>query len=236
MSVAIIPARAGSKRIPKKNIKPFLGKPIIAYSIEVAKKCELFDRIIVSTDSEEISKVAQKCGAEVPFMRPSKLSDDYTGTDDVIKHALNWLESNGDTHEFACCIYATAPFLRVDYLKKGYALLLKENASQVFSVTTFPYPIFRALKANDNNRVEMVWPEHRKTRSQDLPEVCHDAGQFYWLNVEKYCEENQLPYNDSVPLFLPRSLVQDIDTQEDWDLAEKMFKANSDISNVNQDR
>lgn len=232
MKVAIIPARGGSKRIPKKNIKLFLGKPIIAYSIEIAKKSELFDRIIVSTDSNEISDVAQNYGAEVPFIRPVKLSDDYTGTDDVIEHSLNWLVENGDSYETACCIYATAPFLISDYLKKGYDLLLKEDAARVFSVTTFPYPIFRALKVNNDNRVEMIWPEHRETRSQDLPETCHDAGQFYWFNVEKYFGANQLCCNDNVPVFLPRYLVQDIDTQEDWNLAERMFKMNSDFDNA----
>ncbi len=224
--VAIIPARGGSKRILKKNIKYFLGQPIIAYSINVARKSELFDRIIVSTESKKIAAVAVKYGAEAPFKRPFELADDYTGTDEVFIHALEWLQENERSYDYACCIYPTAPLLKVKYLKKGLEILVKNEATSAFSVTTYPYSIFRSLKINEYKRLEMIWPEHRMTRSQDLPEAYHDAGQFYWVDIKKYLIERKILSEDSVPLILPRILVQDIDNIEDWEIAEKMYQAN----------
>ena len=223
--VAVIPARGGSKRIPRKNIKPFCGKPMIAYSIEAAKNAGIFDRIIVSTDSKEIASIAKEFEVEISFMRPAELADDHTGTDAVIFHALKQLMEDGEKIDYICCIYATAPFVKAEYIIKGYNILRDNNATSCFSVTTYPFPIFRSLKINNQNRLEMFWPEYRETRSQDLPEACHDAGQFYWADAKKYLKEKQFYSKDAVPVILPRYLVQDIDTIEDWETAEKMFSA-----------
>ena len=223
-AVAIIPARGGSKRIPDKNIKIFAGKPIIAYSIEVAKASKLFDKIIVSTDSERIANVAKTFGAEIPFMRPLELSDDYTNTDSVILHTLQYFSMKNQLFDYVCCIYATAPFLRTSYLIQGFELLKSHKLTSVFSVTTFSYPIFRALKLNESERIEMFWPENLKKRSQDLPEAYHDAGQFYWAKVNKYQKDRRFFSNDAKPVIIPRKLVQDIDTPEDWENAELMHR------------
>jgi pseudaminic acid cytidylyltransferase len=220
--VAIIPARGGSRRIPRKNIKSFAGKPIIAWSIEAAKDSGMFDRIIVSTDDQEIASVAEKYGAEIPFVRPAELSNDFAETNVVIKHCLQWLAEHGFATDYFCCIYATAPFVRPEFIRRGFYLLKKKEATTAFSVTTFPYPIFRALKINDDDRVEMFWPEHENSRSNDLPEAYHDAGQFYWGNTKRFLTEKKLFSSNSVPVILPRYLVQDIDTLEDWETAEKM--------------
>ncbi|MBW2647155.1 MAG: pseudaminic acid cytidylyltransferase [Deltaproteobacteria bacterium] len=221
--VAVIAARSGSKRIPHKNIKPFCGKPMIAYSIEAAKSAGIFDRIIVSTDSEKIAVTAKEFGAEVPFMRPCELADDHSGTDAVILDALKRIMEDGEAIDYICCIYATAPFVKAEYIIKGYNILRDEHATSCFSVTTYPFPIFRSLKINSQNRLEMFWPEYRETRSQDLQEAYHDAGQFYWTNAKKYLKEKQFYSKDAVPVILPRYLVQDVDTPEDWETAEKMF-------------
>ena len=221
--VVVIPARGGSKRIPHKNIKLFCGKPMMAYSIEAAKNAGIFDRIIVSTDSKEIASIAKESGAEVPFMRPCELADDQTGTDAVILHALKRLMEDGEKIDYICCIYATAPFVKAEYVTKGYNVLRAEHATSCFSVTTYSFPIFRSLKINNQNRLEMFWPECRETRSQDLPEAYHDAGQFYWADAKKYLKEKQFYSKDATPVILPRYLVQDIDTPEDWETAEKMF-------------
>jgi len=223
-NIAIIPARGGSKRIAKKNIKLFYNKPLIAYSIEAAKESGLFDRIIVSTDSDEIAEVAIKYGAEVPFFRPPELSDDYTGTEAVVLHAVEFLRKKNIKMKFVCCIYATAPLIQPKYLKLGLDLLIKRNADSAFSVTTFPYPIFRALKLDDKGLLKMIWAEHMETRSQDLDEAYHDAGQFYWARVDKYLVSGKFFSSNAVPVILPRYMVQDIDTQEDWDSAEIMYK------------
>lgn len=224
-TIAIIPARGGSKRIPKKNIKIFGNQPIIAYSIKVAKETNLFNRIIVSTDSEEIAQIGISYGAEVPFVRPAELSDDFTGTSKVLIHSLSWLREHDKSYPYFCCIYPTAPFLKKDYLVKGFDILRKYMATSVFSVTSFSYPIFRALKLKSDNRIEMFWPEYLDARSNDLPNAYHDAGQFYWGNTEKFFKEKTLFSPNSVPIILPRYLVQDIDTLEDWEAAEKLFQA-----------
>ena len=224
-AVAIIPARGGSKRIPDKNIKIFAGKPIIAYSIQTALASGLFDRVIVSTDSEGISQTAVAFGAEVPFTRPAELSDDFTATAAVVVHALDWLRKNSTVSDYFCCIYATAPFMAVQYLKRGLKILKDSDAVTSFAVTSFPFPIHRALEIDTSGRVRMVWPEHEITRSNDLPERYHDAGQFYWGNTAKFLKEKRLYTSDSLPVVLPRHLVVDIDTPEDWLMAEIMYKA-----------
>jgi N-acylneuraminate cytidylyltransferase len=224
-NIAIIPARGGSKRIPRKNIKLFCGKPILAYSILAAQKTQLFDRIIVSTDDREIADIALEWGADVPFMRPGTLSDDYATTIDVIKHALEWLNKNDRIYDHACCIYATAPFVRVSDLKKGYNLLKNESISFSFPVTTFPSSIFRALQLTPDNRLKMFQPEHLNTRTQDLLEAYHDVGQFYWGKASAFLKNASIFSEISSPIIIPRYLAQDIDTPEDWEQAELMYQA-----------
>jgi len=219
MNIAIIPARGGSKRIPKKNIKEFCGKPLITYSIETALNSKLFEKIIVSTDSKEIADIALKCGADVQ-MRPSELSDDFTGTWDVIEYVLDTLE---DRYEYVCTIYATAPFLQQEYLKEGFEKLKNSDACRSFSVTSMSFPIQRTFKIT-NERCEMFWPENYNKRSQDLEEAYQDAGQFYWEKIG--CKSENIFFGkDSIPIVLPRHLVQDIDTMEDFIRAELMYKA-----------
>jgi len=225
VNVCIIPARGGSKRIPKKNIREFCGKPIIAYSIDAAKKSGLFEHVFVSTDSEEIANIAREYGAEVPFIRPDHLANDYTGTDAVVLHALSWLKEKECRVDYVCCIYATAPFILPDYIQHGYLELKNANALTALSVTTFPYCIFRSLKMTIDNRVEMIWPDNFPKRSQDFPEAYHDAGQFYWADAGRYLEGKSFFSEDTLPIVLPRHCVQDIDTEEDWVRAEIMFKA-----------
>ncbi|MDD3854504.1 MAG: pseudaminic acid cytidylyltransferase [Sulfurimonas sp. RIFOXYC2_FULL_36_7] len=222
--IAIIPARGGSKRIPRKNIKLFHGKPLIAYSIEAALKSELFDKVIVTTDDEEIASIAKKYGADVPFIRPKELSDDFTNTKDVIDHALKYFQERGERYEYECTIYATAPLLQPKYLMEGFVALKNSDAINAFSATTMPFPIQRTFKLDKNGRCEMFWPQNYQTRSQDLEEAYQDAGQFYWTKLDK--TSNEIMFGkDSIPIILPRHLVQDIDTLEDWERAEFMYKA-----------
>jgi len=227
MMIAIIPARGGSKRIPGKNTRVFAGKPLINYAIDAAKKADMFDKIMVSTDSPQIAEVSLKSGAEVPFLRPAELADDYTPTVPVLKHAVNWLVSNSIQVESFCCIYSN-PFVTADNLKKGYALLREKNANSVMPVATFPFPIFRGVKINESGRVEFIFPEHALARSQDLPEAYHDAGQFYWWKGDFFIETEeirQLHHLKQYPLIIPRYGVQDIDTPEDWEVAEKLYQS-----------
>ena len=230
-AIAIIPARGGSKRIHKKNIKDFFGKPLIAYSIEVALASKLFDKVIVTTDSQEIAKIAQEYGAEVPFIRPAELSDDFSGTSDVINHAINYLKEQGKTYEYICTIYATAPLLQKEYLIEGYEKLKSSDAVNAFSATSMPFPIQRTFKLNENGRCEMFTPEHYMTRSQDLEEAYQDAGQFYWTKADKESKEVMFS-KESIPVILPRYLVQDIDTLEDWKRAEVMYKVLKEIGTL----
>lgn len=225
MNVAVIPARGGSKRIPRKNIRIFAGKPIIAYSIEAAIACASFDRVLVSTDDEEIAAVAQSFGAEVPFLRPKSLADDFTGTNAVVRHALLWLQEQGAPAAYACCIYATAPFIQPHFLRQGFERLVATGKSFAFSVTSFPFPIQRALRITADGGVEPFYPEHRFTRSQDLEEAYHDAGQFYWGSAAAFLGDAVVFSPASLPVVLPRHLVQDIDTHEDWERAELMYRA-----------
>lgn len=225
MNIAIIPARGGSKRIPRKNIRNFCGKPMIAWSVEAALASGCFDRVIVSTDDDEIAQVAIECGAEVPFLRPAEFSDDYSGTLPVIAHAVNWLKAEGCHPKAVCCLYATAPFVSPMDLKAGLEALNEKKADYAFSVTSYAFPIQRALRMTEEDRVEMFQPEHFSTRSQDLEEAWHDAGQFYWGRVESWLAQKAIFSHDSVPVRLPRHRVQDIDTLEDWLRAEWLFKA-----------
>ncbi|EFD3773486.1 pseudaminic acid cytidylyltransferase [Escherichia coli] len=227
MNVAIIPARGGSKRIPRKNIKMFCGKPMIAWSINAARKSGVFDRIIVSTDDMEIAAIARKFGAEVPFMRPEELSDDFTGTIPVIRHAAEWLISQGNKIKYICCIYATAPFIRDEDLKLGLNLIKAKGGDYCFSVTTYSYPIQRALKINENNEITMFDPTQFEMRSQDLVDAWHDAGQFYWGNIDAWIKEKPVFKSQAIPLPLPRERVQDIDTPEDWHFAEVLYRINT---------
>ncbi len=224
MNIAIIPARGGSKRIPRKNIKEFVGKPMIAWSIEAAKASRLFEHIIVSTDDKEIAEIAQQCGAEVPFMRPMKLSDDYVGTGAVIKHAVEWVINNFGELDLICTIYATAPFITPADIINGLALLMKSSAEIAFTVTSFSFPIQRAIRITNEGRVAMFQPEHFLTRSQDLEHAYHDAGQFYWATKNAVLNEISAFSDAAIPIILPRCQVQDIDTLEDWQRAELMFK------------
>ena len=224
MRVALIPARGGSKRIPRKNIKEFCGKPIIGYSIEAAKTSNLFDHVIVSTDDAEIADVARDLGAEVPFIRPDNLSDDYATTMDVLAHAAEFYHSQGRPLSALCCLYATAPFVTAEDLRKSAAIFDAEDVDFVFSATEFPFPIQRAILKNEAGRVEMFHPEHAETRSQDLTPAYHDAGQFYWCSAEGIAQRKPIFSNVSAPYILPRKRVQDIDTPEDWDFAEALFK------------
>lgn len=224
MKLCVIPARGGSKRIPRKNIKEFNGKPMIAYSIEAALQSGYFDKVIVSTDDEEIAEVAKAYGAEVPFMRPAELANDYAGTLPVIKHAVEWFEENSTRPGHICCLYATAPFVQPKAIQQAYQQLLATQADYCFSVTSFAFPIQRAIKITDQQRVEMFYPEHFDTRSQDLEEAYHDAGQFYWGSVDAFKQMKPLFSQSASPFVLPRYLVQDIDTPEDWIRAELMYQ------------
>ena len=220
MKVAVIPARGGSKRIPRKNIKDFCGKPMIAWSIEAAKTSGLYQKIIVSTDDDEIAEVARQWGAEVPFIRPVELSNDFTATTPVIAHATKWLIDQSYDLSAVCCIYATAPFISIDDLKQGLEILESHDWAFSFSVTDFATPIFRSFKQNEDGGLEMFFPEHFVTRSQDLPRALHDAGQFYWGRPDAWLEGKRIFDAHSKPLIIPRWRVQDIDTLDDWERAE----------------
>ena len=222
MNIAIIPARCGSKRIPKKNIKEFCGKPLIAYSIETALNSKLFEKVLVSTDSDEIATVAKHYGAEAQ-MRPVQLADDFTNTGEVIDYVLQTLEKQGELYEYVCTIYATAPFLQEKYLEDGFVKLQNSDAINAFSVTSMPFPIQRTFKITKDERCEMFDKSNFYKRSQDLEEAYQDAGQFYWS--KRNCESKDVFFGkDSIPVVLPRHLVQDIDTMEDFTRAELMYK------------
>ena len=225
MNVCVIPARGGSKRIPRKNIKLFCGRPMIAWSIEAAQQSGCFDQVVVSTDDAEIAEVARQCGAQVPFIRPAALSDDHTSTTAVVAHATNWFAAQGQTPTQVCCLYATAPFVSAADLRQGLTVLTDTGADYAFSVTSYAFPIQRAIRLTTNNRVEMFNPEHFNTRSQDLEEAYHDAGQFYWGRAEAWLQGRMIFSPAAAPVILPRQRVQDIDTPEDWTRAEWMFKA-----------
>lgn len=199
--------------------------PMIAWSIQAAQDSGCFDRIIVSTDDDEIAAVARHWGADVPFKRPAELSDDHVGTIPVIAHAVQTLVDAGAEDSAVCCLYATAPFVQAKDLRQGYDALVSSGADYAFSVTSYAFPIQRALRITREGRIAMFHPEHFSTRSQDLEEAFHDAGQFYWGTARAWREQKVIFSDNSVPVMLPRYCVQDIDTPEDWRQAELMFKA-----------
>ena len=221
-NIAIIPARGGSKRIPRKNLAPFDGVPMIVRSIRTALDSGLFDQVVVSTDDAEIADVARAHGAEVPFLRPAQLADDFTGTAAVIVHALQQLPA----FDYACCVYATAPLLQVRYLREGFELLEQHpDKSFAFSVCNFGFPVQRALTLDGQGALTALYPEFRDTRSQDLPEAFQDAGQFYWGRTDAWLRGEVVYSPASLPVILPRHLVQDIDTPDDWKRAEYLYAA-----------
>ena len=222
MNLAVIIARGGSKRIPGKNIRNFAGKPMIAWPILAAKAAGIFQHIIVSTDSEEIADLARQWGAEAPFLRPAALSDDHTPPAPVFAHALDFMTSEGSPPEYACCIYPTAPFLLPEYLQQGLHEIVSSGAPGAMSVTSFDFPILRAFALDANGNIAFNWPEHELTRSQDLPDFYHDAGQFYWVKVKEFMASKRLVMPGTRPVFLPRKRVQDLDTLEDLEAAELM--------------
>lgn len=234
MKLCVIPARGGSKRIPRKNIKLFCGKPMIAWSIEAALQSGCFDQVVVSTDDFEIAEVALKFGAQVPFTRPAALSDDHTGTTAVVAHAISWFKAQGNTPKEVCCLYATAPFVIAEDLRASLKMLTESGADYAFSVTSYSFPVQRAIRITAQGRVEMFNPDYFHTRSQDLEDAYHDAGQFYWGRANAWLESKVIFARDSVAVQLPRYRVQDIDTIEDWQVAEFLFRAsNVAISSLN---
>jgi len=219
----VIPARGGSKRIPRKNIREFAGKPMIAHSIGCAARSGLFDRIIVSTDDEEIRRIAQEFGAAAPFLRPAALADDHAGTAAVMAHAVSWLQRDDTQPSAVCCIYATAPFIRAEDLVSGLELLETGPWKFVFAATDFPASVERAFRKRPDGRLEMLFPEQLDTRSQDLDAVFHDAAQFYWGRAEAWVADARIFGADSTIVQVPRWRVQDIDTEDDWCRAEAML-------------
>lgn len=225
-TLALITARGGSKRIPRKNIKGFLGKPIIAYSIEVAIKSGLFDEVMVSTEDKEIAEIAEKYGAIVPFLRSDKNSDDMTGTAEVILEVLNNYEILNKQFDIVCCIYPTTPLITAERLIESKNKLLNGKYDTVFPVLRYGHPVQRALK-NESNKIKMVWPENMDSRTQDLEPYYHDAGQYYWLDVKQFKTHKQLFTSNSGFIELSEMEAQDIDNMDDWNLAElKYAKAN----------
>ncbi|MBZ9610218.1 pseudaminic acid cytidylyltransferase [Rheinheimera maricola] len=223
MRIAVIPARGGSKRIPNKNIKLFCGKPIIAYSIAAAHESGLFDKIIVSTDSENIADVAIQYGAQVPFLRPAELADDYASARVAVHHTREMLERQGLTISYTCCIYATAPFVQAASIVDGFNKLANSEKKYCFSVAQFDYSPFRGIVFS-SGKAELLFPQHRHSRSQDMPAVYHDAAQFYWSKIQHPVIDEPLVGADFEPIIIPSMLVQDIDTAEDWTQAELKYQ------------
>jgi len=222
-AIAIIPARWGSKRIPQKNIKDFNGKPVIYYPINTAIESNCFQKVLVSTDSENIARISEEAGATIKFMRPANLADDYTTTAEVLIHALTFLEKNETLPNFLCCIYPATPLLSSSHLIESFNLIKRKKVTSVFSIAEFSAPIHRALKINESGRITMFWPEFELTRTNDLPKAFYDAGQFYWLDTKKFLLEKRLFSSDSIGYVIPSKYIQDIDTEEDWEEAIKKF-------------
>ncbi len=222
--VAIIPARGGSKRIPRKNVRPFLGVPLLTRTVEILREAAIFERIIVSTDDDEIAEIARAAGAEVPFRRPDELSNDYAGTTPVIAHAITELERSGATLASVCCVYPAAVLVTAADYRRAKETFDTARVDFVFTATSFGYPIQRALRQTSEGGCEMMWPEYREWRSQDLEPAYHDAGQFYFGRRDAWLEDRPIFSADSRLLVLPRDQVQDIDTLEDWRRAELLFQ------------
>lgn len=221
--IAIIPARGGSKRIPRKNIKPFMGKPIIAYSIEAAIKSGLFDEVMVSTDDDEIAKIAIQFGATVPFLRSKDTSNDFASTADVINEVLGCYENNGYRFDVVCCIYATAPFVTAERLIEAVNAIKNDKFDSAFSCVAFSYPVLRGLVISEDGYINMKWPEYKFSRSQDLPMFYHDAGQFYIAKIESFKRTKGFWGEKTAPIILSELEVQDLDTTTDWTLAEMKY-------------
>ena len=222
--VCIIPARGGSKRIPRKNIRPFCGIPMLERSIRAAQGSACFERIIVSTDDAEIADMAVRAGAECPFVRPAALSDDHATSIAVIQHAARWLTEDGWRPDLVCCLYATAPFVTPDRLVEAHDRLIATNATFCFPVTLYAFAPQRALKQVEGGGVTMLYPEYELTRSQDLVEAFHDAGAFYWGTLDAWTKGESIYSPKATTIILPRHMVQDIDTEEDWAHAEILFR------------
>ena len=222
--LAIITARGGSKRIPKKNIKDFCGKPIIAYSIEAAMASGLFDEVMVSTDSVEIAGIAKQYGVAVPFMRSEKTSDDYATTADVLLEVLEKYKEMGKTFDYHCCIYPTAPFITAEKLKEAMDIMEKSNPIQVMPVVAFSYPPQRSYIVDETGKIAFKYKEYMRTRSQDLERWYHDAGQFYIYNTEQFCKTIGVISEQIMPIFVSELEVQDIDSEDDWKIAELKYQ------------
>lgn len=222
--ICIIPARGGSKRIPRKNIKPFLGKPIIAYSIQAAIDSQLFDEVMVSTDDEEIAGIAKQYGAKVPFYRSPETSNDFAITVDVLNEVLNEYEKIGKYFDYICCIYPTALFVTPEKLKISFETMINKGYDSAFPIVQYSYPIQRGLVINDKERVNMIWPKYIKSRSQELTPTYHDAGQFYFSTVKKLRETNAMKGDNTYGIVTSELEVQDLDTMTDWELAELKYK------------
>ena len=227
MNIAIITARSGSKRIPKKNIKKFCGKPIIYWAIKAVKKSKIFDKIIVSTDSKKIAKIVKKYNIDVPFIRPKKFSGDYVGTNKVMVHAIKWLIKNNCKPNYVCCIYPTAAFIRPTDILKGYRIIKKNKNSFVFSGSSFVSSVTRSFYRNSKRKLKMLFSKDYYKRSQDLKEIYFDAGQFYWGSKNSWLTFNSLLNNSSDIVYIPKWRAIDIDTKEDWKKAEKFAKLNN---------
>lgn len=234
MRMAVIPARGGSKRIPRKNIRHFCGKPMLYYAIDAAKASGLFDHIVVSTEDNEIADVARAGGAEVPFMRPAALADDYAGTNPVICHAIKEGTALGWHIEQVCCIYATVPLLTAQVIQEAHALL-NNGIDYVFTAAHFDFPVHRGLLQHDNGGVSPAFPEHIGARSQDLPELIHDAGQIYWAASQTWLDNKPVFSPNSRAFILPRDKVVDIDTEEDWQLAKQIFSKETPLKTMNKE-
>jgi len=229
-NLAIIPARGGSKRIPRKNIKSFAGKPIIAYAIETAIQSGLFDEVMVSTDDEEVAKIAKQFGAQVPFMRSKKNAGDFSTTIDVLKEVeVLYSEKFDKAFDYICCIYPTAPMITKAKLEEGLNLLIRKGFDSVFPIVAFSYPVWRGLEIV-NEKTQLIWPEYLNSRSQDMPKVYHDAGQWYWYKPRKI--QNTLFTENTSSIILDEMEVQDIDTLSDWLLAELKYKLINEARNI----
>ncbi len=224
MRLCVIPARGGSQRIPRKNIRPFCGKPMLVHPILAAQASGLFDHIVVSTDDAEIADVARQWGAEAPYLRPAPLADHHTGTAAVVRHAILWYREQGMAVEDACCLYATAALVRAEDLIAAYERLRESGKTYVFSVVRYPHPIERALQLGEDGSVTPVHPEHRTTRTQDLRPKYFDAGQFYWGTAQGWVDEVPVHSTASLGFVLPAWRVQDIDDEDDWRRAEALYR------------
>ena len=228
-SIAIIPARGGSKRIPRKNIRNFLGKPIIAYSIEAAIKSNIFDKVIVSTDDDEIKNIALQYGAEVPFLRSRKNADDYATLTDVLIEVLSEYKYLRESFDLICCVLPTAPFIKSNDLIIAYDKIIKPDVDCVLSISRFTYPIQRALKKDEDGKISMSAPEYKNTRSQDLEPLFHDAGQYYLIKTKTIISEKTLFPAKTSGIVIDELRVQDIDTEADWKIAEIKYKLLNEI-------